>query len=117
MRKETIKKLWIGIAILVVLSPLGLLADWLNLGPAGAWGEWGAHELQKAGSYHGNYIPAGMEKLDGLWNAVMPDYSIPGWNGPLHHAIAYIISGVVGISLIAAVTLLLGRFLSAGEAS
>ena len=55
---KLITKFWIGIAVLIVLSPLGLiLPDHFKAGSA--WGEWGADEMQKLVGY----IPKGLEKL------------------------------------------------------
>ena len=42
----TTKKLWIGIVILTLLSPLGLIIPAL-FGAGGAWGEWGLEEIKK----------------------------------------------------------------------
>ncbi len=94
---KEIRKLWIGIAILALLSPVGLL-------PSGdAWGEWGAEEFKKMIGF----IPVGLKRFSGLWNAPMPDYTVPGTGD----SVGYIISALVGILLVAVVTWSLGRFL------
>lgn len=80
--------LWIALAVLVVIAPIGLLA------PGTAWGEWGASELTSLGL---KFVPQGMEKLSALWSAPMPDYDIPGLGNV---GAAYILSAVVGILLI-----------------
>ena len=68
------KKLWIGIAVLIILTPLGLiLPDYFKAGDA--WGEWGSDTIQKLVGY----VPQGIEKLSNLWNAPLPDYSFKGW--------------------------------------
>ena len=55
------KKLWIGIGVLIVLSPLGLiLPDHFKAGSA--WGEWGLEEIQKMTGY----VPLGFQKLSGM---------------------------------------------------
>ncbi len=105
MKPETVKKLWIGLAILAILSPIGLVPDWLGLGEKGAWGEWGPDELE---GYDGP-PPSGMERLANIWNAMMPDYSIPGWDTPLGQTIAYIISAILGIAIMTAIIYGLGR--------
>lgn len=70
---------------LIVLTPLGLLAE------GTAWGEWGADEIAATGI---GYTPKGM--LKGFsFDAIIPDYSIsalPEW-------FAYIISAVIGVAL------------------
>jgi hypothetical protein len=82
-------KLWLGIGILVILSPLGLLLpEYFKAGDA--WGEWGPDTLKELVGY----IPQGFEKLSGLWNAPLPDYVFKGWeeSGLGGLSIAYIAS-------------------------
>ena len=101
MRKE-LKILWIGLGILAILSPLGLLAS------GDAWGEWGAEEFKK---FLG-YIPQGLKHFSNLWNAPLPDYTIP-W---LHNDyIGYIGAAIVGIILVAIFTWILGKILAKKE--
>jgi cobalt/nickel transport system permease protein len=80
-------------ALLVVLSPLGLLAT------GSAWGEWGSEEVAE----QIGYVPRGLQELEGLWSAPLPDYALP-WMSEnasfAEQALAYILSGVVGIALI-----------------
>ena len=104
-----IRKLWIGIAVLIILSPLGLLIpDHFKAGSA--WGEWGSDEIVKMIGY----VPQGLAKLGDLWKAPMPDYAFKGWEekGLLHLSFAYIVSGLVGIALIAGIMFFLGKILS-----
>ena len=102
-------KFWIGIAILIILSPLGLILP-EHFKAGSAWGEWGADEMRKLVGY----IPQGLEKLSGLWNAPMPDYAFKGWKekGLSHLSFAYIISAIVGIIIISGVALIIGKILS-----
>jgi len=88
--------LWIGLAILILLAPLGLLA------PGTAWGEWGGEELQELGL---GFIPEGLERLGGIWPAPIPDYELPGLNANL----GYILSAAMGIVLVLLVTWLVSR--------
>lgn len=88
--------LWLGLAILILLVPLGLLA------PGTAWGEWGGEELRELGL---GFIPEGLERLGGIWPAPIPDYEVPGLNANL----GYILSAVVGIVLVLLVTWLVSR--------
>jgi len=103
-------KLWIGIATLVVLSPLGLILPSL-LGAGSAWGEWSSEELKKLVGY----VPRGLEKLSSLWSSPMPAYSFNGGEekGLAHLSFTYIISAIVGIAVIALVVWLIGKILSA----
>ena len=87
-----IKKLWIGIAILIILTPLGLiLPDYFKAG--GAWGE---------------------HKISNLWNAPLPDYSFKGWEDKAiaYQCLAYIIAAIIGIAVISTIVFFLGKFLA-----
>ena len=102
-------KLWIGIAALILLSPLGLLLP-ERFKAGSAWGEWTAQEIQK---FIG-YIPKGLEKLSGLWKAPLPDYTFPGWEekGLSQASFAYIISAIIGVVITILAVFLLGKFLA-----
>lgn len=102
-------KFWIGIMVLIVLSPLGLILP-EHFKAGSAWGEWGADEMQKLVGY----VPKGLEKLSALWNAPMPDYAFKGWEekGLSHLSLAYIISAIVGIGIIVLVVLVIGKLLT-----
>ena len=106
---KLITKFWIGIAVLIVLSPLGLLLP-EHFEAGSAWGEWGADEMQKLAGY----VPKGLEKLSSLWNAPMPDYVFKGWEekGLLHLSFAYIMSAIVGIGIIVLVIMGIGKLLA-----
>lgn len=102
-------KLWIGLAILIVLSPIGLiLPDHFKAGSA--WGEWGADEMQKLVGY----IPQGLEKLSVLWNAPIPDYAFKGWEekGLPQLSVAYIISAILGIGITVLAVFFIGKMLA-----
>ncbi|WP_297068826.1 PDGLE domain-containing protein [Thermococcus sp.] len=89
-----IKGLLTAIAVMAVLSPLGILLVWNS---SGAWGEWDVSTIEHM---VGQKLP-GMEKLSSMWNhAVLPDYNVPGWNDMFHASAGYIISAVVGVSLV-----------------
>lgn len=100
------KKLWTGIVILIILSPLGLIIP--GIFKAGsAWGEWSAGEIKNIVGY----VPEGFEKLSSLWKAPFSDYSISGWNGKFKMWLAYIISAIVGVGIITGLSFLLGKIL------
>lgn len=106
---KTSTKLWIGLAILIMLSPLGLfLPEHFKAGSA--WGEWGAEEMQQLVGY----IPEGLQKLSSLWTAPIPDYAFKGWDekGLPHLSLAYIISAVLGIAVTVAAVFFIGKFLT-----
>jgi hypothetical protein len=102
-------KLWIGLGILILLVPCGvLLPEHFKAGSA--WGEWGVDEINKLVGY----IPQGLEKLSGLWKAPIPGYAFKGWEEKdlPHLSFAYIISAAVGIGATAIAVLLIGKFLT-----
>ena len=105
---KLVTKFWIGILVLIILSPLGLIVP-EHFKAGSAWGEWGAKDLQKLAGY----IPKGLEKLSNLWKAPIPDYAFKGWEGKglSHLSFAYIMSAITGIIIIVIVVLIIGRFL------
>jgi cobalt/nickel transport protein len=109
---KTVKKLWIGLGVLAVFSPIGILLP-EKFKAGSAWGEWGADEFQGLIGY----IPAGLGKLASVWNAVLPDYAFKGWEGKglAHLSFAYIISAIVGTILCIGGALLLGKLLAKKE--
>ncbi|MFH1824390.1 MAG: PDGLE domain-containing protein [Candidatus Firestonebacteria bacterium] len=102
-------KLWIGIAILIVLSPIGLLLP-EHFKAGDAWGEWGIDKVKEMVGY----IPQGLEKLSSLWSAPIPDYAFKGWEEKslTSLSIAYISSAIIGILVCVGLTFLLGKFLT-----
>ena len=99
---KTIAKLWIGILVLIILAPLGLiLPDHFKAGSA--WGEWGADEMQKLIGY----VPKGLEKLSNIWVAVIPGYGAS--------KISYIVCAILGVIVVMGLTFLLGKFLGKKE--
>lgn len=99
------RPLWITLIVLIVLTPIGLLA------PGSAWGEWGLDELSTAGI---KFTPSGMAKLSSLWSAPLPDYDLPSLGNA---NIGYILSAVVGILVIAIVVWLFVMLVTAGKKS
>ena len=102
-------KLWIGMAILIVISPLGLILP-ERFKAGAAWGEWGADEVRVLVGY----IPNGLAKLSTLWNAPIPDYAFNGWEekGLSHLSFAYIVSAVIGVILVSAAAWFIGKTLA-----
>jgi hypothetical protein len=108
---KTIARLWILIIILIALSPIGILApEWLKAGAA--WGEWSAGEIRELVGY----IPQGFERLSELWKAPMPDYDFKGSEDrPLKvKSAAYILSGVIGVFVVAIMVYAVGKILARG---
>jgi cobalt/nickel transport protein len=103
----TVRKLWIGIGVLALLSPLGLIIPrWF--GAEGAWGEWGPEEITKIAGF----VPSGMKRLSELWRAPMPDYAVPGQGkGLLGKSLGYVLTGVIGIAFTAGAMYILTKLL------
>ncbi len=103
----TIKKLWIGVGVLALLSPLGLLIPAL-LGAGGAWGEW---SLDKIKILMG-YVPEGMKHRAESWKAPLPDYTVPGQGrGLLGESMGYLLTAIIGVAAVAGVMYLIVRLL------
>jgi hypothetical protein len=102
------KRLWWGLAILIFLSPVGLiLPEVFKSGPA--WGEWSLGEIEKMVGF----IPEGLRKLADLWPAPLPEYNVASWEGKglFHSSLGYILSGFLGVAAVVGVTLLVGKIL------
>ena len=89
-------------AVLIVLTPIGLLAT------GTAWGEWGTDEIATlvSGGKALGYTPAGMQNGFEL-STIFPDYSmagLPDWTG-------YILSAVVGVALVVIIFKIIASFM------
>mgnify|MGYP003300697182 CR=1 FL=1 len=93
LKAEKKELLPVGILLgaLVVLVPLGLLAE------GTAWGEWGADEIAaiETNGVALGYTPAGLENGWAL-ESLIPDYSMGG----VPEVAAYILSAVIGIAIL-----------------
>ena len=101
------KKLWIGLVVLALLSPLGIiLPEKFKAGDA--WGEWAPETLKKMLGY----VPEGLRKTSELWKAPVADYNF-GKEGAATSTqiISYIISGFLGILICGLLTYVILRFL------
>ena len=84
-KSKKMKPLYIIIGILVLFTPLGLLAS------GTAWGEWETDEIKE---FIG-FVPKGME--NGFqFKSLIPDYNL----GNLKEYIGYIISAILGVTII-----------------
>jgi cobalt/nickel transport protein len=106
------RRLWIGLVILALVSPIGLyLPELMRAGAA--WGEWGVDEIKQMIGY----APAGMERHAEVWKAPIPDYALPGREqaSPSHLSLAYVLSAFVGIAACGGGGYLLTRWVIAGR--
>lgn len=79
------------LALLIVGTPLGLLAS------GTAWGEWGADEIAETDSFGAalGYTPQGMANGFEL-SALFPDYGVVG----MSEVTGYILSAIIGVALL-----------------
>jgi len=101
------KKLWIGLLVMALLTPLGIyLPEKFKSGDA--WGEWGTDKLQELLGY----VPEGLRKLAEFWKAPVRDYNFGGENAAFGmQVISYIISGILGVAVVALVIYLITKLL------
>jgi cobalt/nickel transport system permease protein len=104
------RPLWAGLAALMIMTPLGLLAA------GSAWGEWSAEDFASpearasiAAASGGHAPPAqtppGLARLASIWIAPIPDYAPPFLR---HPALGYILSAMMGTGIIILAFLLAG---------
>jgi hypothetical protein len=96
---KTTRNLALGLLILIVFVPLGLLAV------GETFGEWGTDELQeKLG-----FVPPGLEGLAPTWSAPIPDYALPGDESQTGMVAAYYLSAVLGVMISAGLLYFVGK--------
>ena len=95
-------RLWWAVALLMLFTPLGILA-------AGtAWGEWSSADLvnprtrQQIGAASGKHVPppsvpVGMQKLSTLWTASFPGYAPRFIKSP---GFGYLLSAMFGVGFL-----------------
>ena len=105
------KRLWTGLLIMALLSPLGILIpEIFNSG--GAWGEWGADTLEKLLGY----VPEGLKKHTDLWKAPVPDYNLGGEDTSMPaRVISYVASGIIGILAVVMVIYVISKIMVKNE--
>ena len=107
-KMKTVTKLWVGIGVLVLLSPLGVVLPAL-FNAKGAWGEWDLDEIEKIIGF----VPEGMKRLARVWKAPLPDYAVPGQSrGLAGESLGYILTAVIGVAVTAGAMYLLAKILS-----
>jgi len=89
------KKYWYALIALIIFAPIGLLAQ------GTAFGEWSGTDLKaKIG-----FIPQGMVRFGDKWKALLPDYSIPGFDSDFFKsALGYIFCAIVALAIILIIT-------------
>jgi cobalt/nickel transport protein len=109
--KKFEKKLWLGLFIMALLSPIGIVLP-EKFGAEDAWGEWGLDALEKLLGY----VPEGLKKTADIWSAPIPDYNFGGDGALLTAKIfSYIVSGIIGIILASVVMIIISKYLFKNE--
>ncbi len=109
-----LRRLWLIVALLLVLTPLGILAV------GTAWGEWTPKDFANPGMRNqisaasGNRRPptrppSGLERLSGIWSAPVSGYA-PAFIRSA--SFGYLVSAMVGVGLIILLFLLANLILS-----
>jgi len=95
-----IKKMLIGLLMLTLLCPLGLiLPKMFNAGKA--WGEWTTETVAK----DKGFVPRGMKRDAGYYKAPVPDYNLGKEDDDLwKRSVNYILSGIIGVGAITLLT-------------
>jgi cobalt ECF transporter T component CbiQ len=107
------KPLWIALAVLAILTPLGILAV------GSAWGEWSVSDFlhpetrqqiaaASAGQAPPAQPPAGLERMAYLWTAPFSRYAPPFLK---NSALGYMLSAMIGMALIIVIGLFAGALL------
>ncbi len=101
---QSLQRLWVAIAALMLLTPLGILA-------AGtAWGEWSPAQLaQSSTQIHSDATsaaPSGLRRLSSLWTAPFPAYA-PGF--VKSRSFGYLLSAMFGVGFLICISLALQR--------
>lgn len=85
-------RLWVVFLLLLLLTPLGLIAT------GSAWGEWDEETLRNLVGY----VPAGILRFgEGVLKPFLPDYTLPGREGRGWEVVGYVLSAVVGTTVTA----------------
>jgi len=113
---NTLRPLWTALALLLALTPLGVLAG------GAAWGEWGVRDFSQAAARRQiaaassnlappPHAPQGLERLYSVWTAPFPQYAPSFVRRP---ALGYMLSAMFGSGMIILVCLLVSALLERG---
>ena len=114
---STVRPLWTALALLLALTPLGVVAG------GAAWGEWGVRDFSQAearrriATASSNLAPPpqapqGLERLYSVWTAPFPQYAPSFVRRP---ALGYMLSAMFGSGIIILVVLAVSALLARGR--
>ncbi len=109
---KPLRSLWAGLAVMLLLTPLGIMTA------GSAWGEWMASDYADAATRQQiasaslsqaapEQAPRGLQRLSSVWTAPFARYAPPYVRGA---AFGYLLSAMFGAGLIVAVFLFFGSF-------
>jgi cobalt/nickel transport system permease protein len=113
---STMRPLWTALALLLALTPLGILAG------GAAWGEWGARDFSQAAARQRiaaasrnlappPQAPQGLQRLYSVWTAPFPQYAPSFVRRP---ALGYMLSAMFGSGIIILVFLVVSSLFGRG---
>ena len=113
---STLRPLWIALALLLALTPLGVLAG------GAAWGEWGVRDFSQAAARQKiaaasshvappSRAPQGLERLYSVWTAPFPQYAPSFVRQP---ALGHLLSAMFGSGIIILVFLIVSELWARG---
>jgi len=85
--------------VLALLSPLGIILPRI-FHAGGAWGEGSTDEVKKGLGF----VPKGMGKNTAIWKAPLPNYGNKENKSITTSSLYYMLSGIVGVGIIALLT-------------
>jgi cobalt/nickel transport system permease protein len=111
--QKSLRKLWLTVALLMLLTPLGILAG------GTAWGEWSTNLVSAAADQRAiptashnqaqpTSPPPGLQRLSSLWTAPIPNYAPEFVKSP---PFGYLLSAMFGVGMLLAFSLVIQRIL------
>ncbi len=98
------RRLWIALLILALMSPFGILLPRL-FHAENAWGEWSTEQLDRMLGY----VPEGLRRIADVWRAPLPDYSFGSEAGAPALSISYIASAFIGVALVVLLCIIVSK--------
>jgi cobalt/nickel transport system permease protein len=117
--RGSLRRLWISVALLLLLTPLGVLAA------GAAWGEWSARDFSRPQA-HAQIeasslnqpapasAPAGLRRLSTVWTAPVPSYAPQFIKS---RSFGYMLSAMFGVGCVLAVSLAVQTVLRRSDAT
>ncbi|MEI7814095.1 MAG: cobalt transporter CbiM [Coriobacteriia bacterium] len=102
---KPLRWLWASLAVLALLTPIGALAS------GTAWGEWSVGQFT---SELNMAVPPGLERLNGMWSAAIPDYAPAFIRNP---RLGYLLAAIIGSACAIGIAWGIAKLLTRGKGS